>query len=77
MEKRILERQVMGQAKTKSKDMLEQALETPCPFCGGINLVKNWWSLNDGEALGIECNDCLAGAPMESWLKRSNAKFTK
>jgi len=51
-------------------NVLEQALETPCPFCGSTDLSKNFWSLNGGEVDAVECNDCCAGAPAESWVKR-------
>ena len=41
----------------------------PCPCCGSSNLTANLWSLNNGEADAVECNDCLAGAPNSSWQK--------
>ena len=50
-------------------DILSQALEIPCPFCGSTDLTKNLWSLDDGEVDAIECNQCCAGAPAESWIK--------
>lgn len=43
-----------------------------CPVCGGGNLAKNLWSLDGGEVEALECDDCHAGAPLESWNKRAN-----
>ena len=42
----------------------------PCPFCGGRDLAKNNWSLDGGEVDAIECNGCLAGAPLTTWVER-------
>ena len=54
----------------KQTNVLEQALKMSCPLCKSHNLIKNLWSLNDGEVDAVECNDCHAGAPAESWVKR-------
>ena len=51
-------------------NILEQALETHCPFCGSTDLSKSIWSLNGGEVDAVECNQCYAGAPAEAWIKR-------
>jgi len=50
--------------------VLEQALETPCPFCGATDLSKNLWSLNSGEVDAVECSRCYAGAPAKAWIQR-------
>ena len=52
-------------------DIITQALEAPCPFCGATDLSKNHWSLNGGEVDAVECNRCCAGAPAEAWLERA------
>lgn len=41
-----------------------------CPFCGGNNLSENLWSLDEGEADAIECNDCLGAALKDTWNKQ-------
>jgi len=52
------------------QETLKQALETPCPFCGCTDLTKNLWSFNSGEVDAVECNQCCAGAPAHSWVRR-------
>ena len=54
-----------------SEETLNQALEMPCPFCGSTDLTKNQWSLEDTEVDAVECSDCYAGAPAETWIKRT------
>lgn len=41
-----------------------------CPFCGSSNLLNGLWTLDDGEVDAVECGDCFAGAPLETWKKR-------
>jgi len=57
--------------KINPESVLEQALKTPCPLCKSTDLSKSLWSLDDGEVDAVECNNCHAGAPAESWIKRS------
>ena len=42
----------------------------PCPLCKSTGYSTNMWSVDDGEVNAIECNDCLCGAPLESWQNR-------
>ena len=44
--------------KAEPQNILELALKTPCPFCGGTDLSKNFWSLNGGEVDAVFCGDC-------------------
>jgi hypothetical protein len=41
----------------------------PCPFCGCERLTTNSWYMDCGEVPALECADCYAGGPVESWLK--------
>lgn len=40
-----------------------------CPFCGGGDLRPVMWDGPDGEVDAAECNNCLAGAPLEAWKR--------
>ncbi len=44
----------------------------PCPFCGSNNLLAGHWSLDGGEVDAWECQNCFAGAPVDSWNKRAD-----
>ncbi len=43
----------------------------PCPFCGGKDLRTVTWAGKSGEFNAIECNYCLAGAPICQWNIRT------
>ena len=39
-----------------------------CPFCGGTSFSENEWCLDDEpDAPALECNSCLAGAPLNTF----------
>lgn len=46
--------------------------DLPCPFCGSKTLTKALWYINDEEAKAIECGDCYAGAPVDTWNRRAS-----
>jgi len=52
----------------EESEELEKLL--PCPCCKSKDLRMVPWETYDGECEGIECNQCLAGAPKKSWAKR-------
>lgn len=42
----------------------------PCPLCGSNNLSLGFWCLDDEDVEALECNQCHAGAPIETWQRR-------
>ena len=46
------------------------AINKPCPFCGGTDLIENLWSLDGGEVDALECSSCNGAAPLKSWNQR-------
>jgi len=48
-----------------------QTHKSACPFCGSTKLRVVPWSDDTGEYDAIECNECLAAAPCNTWNKRA------
>lgn len=53
----------------------------PCPFCGSTNVITSEWFVDEElatrfrseshEAIAVmECTECLAAAPVQSWQNR-------
>lgn len=44
----------------------------PCPFCGGTDIVPDFWLAHEGQISGPGCMDCGGSAEsFEAWNKRA------